>query len=78
MQPRYGIATVLCFAATLFAGCVFGIPKPGDDGTLSDGASRAGAGAPAQTARPQETLAMQPEKVGRLGAVLQDFGRYYK
>jgi hypothetical protein len=77
MQPRYGIASVLCFAATLCAGCVFGTPKPGD-GALSDGASRAGAGAPAQTARPQDTLAMQPEKVGRLGAVLQDFGRYYK
>ena len=68
---------MLCFADTLFAGCALWAPKPGDD-ALSDGASRAGAGAPAQTARPQETLAMQPEKVGRLGAVLQDFGRYYK
>jgi hypothetical protein len=68
---------VLCFAATLFAGCAFGYPKPGD-GALSDEASRAGAGAPVKTARPQETLAMQPEKVGPLKAVLHDFGRYYK
>jgi hypothetical protein len=76
MQPRYGIATVLCFAATLVAGCAFGLPKRGD-GAPSDRAS--GAGAPAgETARPQETLAMQPEKVGRLKAVLHDFGRYYK
>ena len=76
MQPRYGIATVLCFAATLFAGCVFGTPKPGD-GALSDRAW--GAGAPAQeTARPQETLAMQLEKVGWLKAALHDFGRYYR
>jgi hypothetical protein len=77
MQPRYGIATVLCFAATLFAGCAFGLPKPGDS-ALSDRASGAGAGAPARTARPQETLAMQPEQEGRLEAVLHDFGRYYK
>jgi hypothetical protein len=78
MEPRYGIATVLCFTATLFAGCAFGLPKPGD-GSLSDRASGVGAGAPAlETARPQETLAAQPEKVGRLKAALHDFGRYYK
>jgi hypothetical protein len=78
MQPRYGIATILWFAATVFAGCAFALPKPGD-GALSDRASGAGAGAHAQeTARPQETLAMQPAKVGRLKAVLHDFVRYYK
>ena len=77
MQPR-AIATGLCFAATVFAGCALGLSKPGD-GALRDRAWGAGTGAPAQqTARPQETLAMQPEKVGRLKAALHDFGRYYK
>jgi hypothetical protein len=78
MQPRYGIASVLCFTATLVGGCAFGLRKPGD-GAFSNRASGAGAGAHAQeTARPQETLAMQPEKVVRLKAVLHNFGRYYK
>jgi hypothetical protein len=78
VQPRYAIATVLCFAATLFAGCAFGLPNPGD-GAVSDRAWGAGPGAPAQeTAGPQDTLARQPEKVGRLKAALYDFGRYYK
>ncbi len=78
MQPRYPIASVLCFAGTVFAGCALGLSKPGD-GAPSDRAWGGGAGAPAQeTARPQETLAMQPETVGRLKAALHDFGRYYK
>jgi hypothetical protein len=80
MQPRYGIATVLCFAATLFAGCVFGLPKP-EDSALGDRVSGPGARALAQkTARTQETLARQPEEVGRLkgAAALHDYGRYYK
>jgi hypothetical protein len=78
MQLRFGIATVLCFTATLLAGCVVGLPKP-EDGALGNRASGAGAGAlvAQATSRTAEKLGAQSgERLERAPAF--QFGRYYK
>jgi hypothetical protein len=81
MQPRFEIATVLCFTVALLAGCAFGLRKA-ENGALGKGASRADAGTliTQETAGAQENLARQPEAVGQLkrAAALHEYGRYYK
>jgi hypothetical protein len=81
VRPRFGIATVLCFTATLLAGCAFALPKP-EDGALGNRASGTGAGAlvAQETGRRQENMGGQPEEVDRLAraAAFHDYGRYYK
>jgi hypothetical protein len=80
MQPRFGIATALCFA-TLLAGCVCGSPKR-EDGALGNRASVAGAGAlvAQETGRVQHISAGQSEQIDRVkrAAAFRDYGRYYK
>jgi len=81
MQPTLGIATVLCFTATLLACCACGLPKP-RDGVLDNRAFAAGAAAQIAQAtdRTQPNLSAQREDVERLkrAAVFRDSGRYYK
>ena len=81
MQRRFGIATALCFTATLLAGCVCGSPKP-EDGALGNRASGASAGAlVAQATGPKAGKSgAQSEQGERLerAAALHDYGRYYK
>jgi hypothetical protein len=79
MQPRFGIAAVLCFTAILVAGCACGLPKP-EDGALGHRASGAGALVAQETGRTQENLGGQPQEVHRLkrAAAFHDYGRYYK
>lgn len=78
MQPRFGIATVLCFTATLLAGCSFGFPKP-EHGALGNRASGAGALVAQATGRTAEKLGAQSEQGERLerAAAFHD-GRYYE
>jgi hypothetical protein len=79
MQPGFGIATALCFAATLLAGCVCGSPKR-EDGALGNRASGAGALVAQETGRVQQTSGAQFEQVDRVkrAAAFRDYGRYYK
>lgn len=80
MQPRLGIVAVLCFTATLTAGCAFGIRKP-DGPRVDTGASGAGQGALVAQAigRMPENVgvrAVQGEPPARAPAF--PCGRYYK
>jgi hypothetical protein len=78
MQPRFGIATALCFTA-LLVGCVCGSPKR-EDGALGNRASVAGPLVAQGTGRVQQTSGGQSEQVDRFkrAAPFRDYGRYYK
>ncbi len=81
MQPRLGLATVLCFTVPLLAGCAFGFLKP-EHGGLGHQASDASAGAlvAQATGRKAEKLGAQSEQGERIerAAAFHDYGRYYK
>jgi hypothetical protein len=79
MQPRFGIATALCFTATLLGGCMCGSPKR-EDGALGNRASVAGALVAQETGRVQQTSGGQSEQIDRVkrATAFRDYGRYYK
>jgi hypothetical protein len=73
MQPRFKIAVVLCFTATLLAAAACtALPKRESTGAATLLAQNTG--------RTQETPEGQPEEIERLerAAVFRDSGRYYK